>query len=51
VTHTPAVTAPPATGGGGTAGLQNGSLLVLGVVAILAAAGSFGYRRKLMKKR
>ncbi|MBV9451463.1 MAG: LPXTG cell wall anchor domain-containing protein [Streptosporangiaceae bacterium] len=51
VTTAPAVTAPPATGGGGTAGLQDGSLFALGGVAILAAAGSLGYRRKLTRKR
>ncbi|HZR53272.1 MAG TPA: LPXTG cell wall anchor domain-containing protein [Streptosporangiaceae bacterium] len=51
VTHTSSVTAPPATGGGGTAGLQDGSLFALGGVAILAAAGSFGYRRRLIRKR
>jgi hypothetical protein len=51
VTHTPAVTAPPATGGGGTAGFEDGSLLALGGAAILAAVGAFGYRRRLIRKR
>jgi hypothetical protein len=44
-TPTPVVTAAPQTGGGGTAGLQDGSLFALGGVAILAGAGSLGYRR------
>lgn len=63
VTVTETVTAPatsstsyvppaaPVTGGGGTAGLQDGLLFVLGVAAILAGAGSIVYRRRLTRRR
>jgi hypothetical protein len=51
VTPTPLLTAAPATGGGGTAGLQDGSLFALGGAAILAGAGGLGYRRWLTRKR
>ena len=44
-------TAAPVTGGGGTAGLQDGLLFVLGVAAILAGAGSIVYRRRLTRRR
>jgi len=43
--------AAPVTGGGGTAGLQDGLLYVLGVAAILAGAGSIVYRRRLTRRR
>jgi hypothetical protein len=51
VSPTPVVTGAPQTGGGGTAGLQDGGLFALGGVAILAGAGSLGYRRRLARKR
>jgi hypothetical protein len=44
-------TAAPVTGGGGTAGLQDGLLFVLGVAAILAGAGSILYRRRFTRHR
>jgi hypothetical protein len=50
-TPAPDVTAPPVTGGGGTAGFQDGLLLVLGVGAILAGAGSIAYRRRQTRDR
>ncbi|HEX5290969.1 MAG TPA: hypothetical protein VFX25_19080 [Streptosporangiaceae bacterium] len=43
------VTAAPATGGGGTAGFQDGPLLGLGAAAIVAGAGSIAYRRRVMR--
>jgi hypothetical protein len=45
------VTAAPATGGGGTAGFQDGPLFGLGAAAILAGAGSIAYRRKIIRNR
>jgi len=50
-TRTPVVTTAPETGGGGTAGLQDGTLFAIGGVAILAGAGSLGYRKRLNRKR
>jgi len=47
----PFPSAAPATGGGGTAGFQDGLLLGLGVAALLAGAGSLAYRRRLTRKR
>jgi hypothetical protein len=44
-------TAAPVTGGGGTAGLQDGLLLSLGAAAILAGVGSIIYRRRLTRHR
>jgi hypothetical protein len=44
-------TAAPITGGGGTAGLQDGILFGLGAAAILAGAGSLAYRRWLNRGR
>jgi hypothetical protein len=44
-------TAAPVTGGGGTAGLQDGLLFVLGTAAILAGAGSIIYRRRFTRHR
>src|SRR5215471_8193506 len=41
----------PATGGGGTAGFQDALLLCLGILAILAGAGSIAYRRRVMRNR
>jgi hypothetical protein len=51
VTVTPPPTAAPVTGGGGTAGLQDGVLFAIGAAAILAGVGSVIYRRKLTKDR
>lgn len=48
-THYP--TMPPSTGGGGTAGLQDGLLFAAGGAAILLGAGSLVYRRKVIKSR
>ena len=44
-------TAAPVTGGGGTAGLQDGLLFVLGAEAIVAGAGSILYRRRFTRHR
>jgi hypothetical protein len=41
----------PVTGGGGTAGLQDGLLFALGAALILAGVGSIVYRRRLTKDR
>jgi len=41
----------PATGGGGTAGLQDGVLFGIGGAAILAGIGSLAYRRRLTRTR
>lgn len=51
-THTPATypTAAPQTGGGGTAGLQDGLLFGIGGAAILAGLGSLAYRRRLARQ-
>jgi hypothetical protein len=43
--------AAPVTGGGGTAGLQDGLLFGLGAAAILVGAGSIVYRRRLTRHR
>jgi hypothetical protein len=43
--------AAPVTGGGGTAGLQDGLLFALGAALILAGVGSIVYRRRLTKDR
>jgi hypothetical protein len=41
---------PPQTGGGGTAGLQDGTLFVIGGAAILAGFGALAYRRRLRSR-
>lgn len=41
----------PVTGGGGTAGFQDGLLLAIGAAAIAAGAGSIAYRRRLTRRR
>ena len=55
ITVAPAVSkvpsAAPVTGGGGTAGLQDGLLFGLGAAAILAGTGSIIYRRRLTRDR
>ena len=43
--------AAPVTGGGGTAGLQDGLLFLLGAAAILAGAGSIVYHMWLTRRR
>ncbi|HEY0933408.1 MAG TPA: hypothetical protein VGD91_06635 [Trebonia sp.] len=43
-------TAPPETGGGGTAGLQDGVLFGGGGLAVLAGLGSLAYRRRLRRR-
>jgi hypothetical protein len=57
VTHTPVVTyttqypvAAPETGGGGTAGLQDGLLFGVGGAAVLAGLGALAYRRRVTRK-
>jgi hypothetical protein len=49
LTHTLYPTAAPQTGGGGTAGLQDGLLLGVGGAALLAGLGSLAYRRRLRR--
>jgi LPXTG-motif cell wall-anchored protein len=49
VTQVP--TAAPVTGGGGTAGFQDTLLLVAGLAAIVAGAGSIFYRRRITRGR
>ena len=57
-THTTAPTQPsatyptaaPDTGGGGTAGLQDGLLFGVGGLAVLAGLGTLSYRRRLSRK-
>jgi hypothetical protein len=61
-THTPAATptsapasstyptAAPETGGGGTAGLQDGLLFGVGGLAVFAGLGTLSYRRRLSRK-
>jgi hypothetical protein len=43
-------TAAPETGGGGTAGLQDGLLFGAGGLAVLAGFGTLAYRRRLARK-
>ena len=47
----PIPTLAPVTGGGGTAGFQDGLLLVIGAAAIAAGAGGIAYRRRLNRHR
>ena len=46
----PYPTAAPETGGGGTAGLQDGLLFGIGGAAVLAGIGFLAYRRRLARK-
>jgi hypothetical protein len=48
---TPVPTAPPATGGGGTAGLQDAVLFGIGGAALLVGSGSIVYRLRGNKQR
>jgi hypothetical protein len=48
---TPFPTAAPSTGGGGTAGLQDGLLFGLGGTAMLAGLGSLAYRRRVNRDK
>jgi LPXTG-motif cell wall-anchored protein len=50
-TDSPVPVAAPVTGGGGTAGFQDALLLVAGLAAIVAGAGSIFYRRRLNRHR
>ncbi len=53
-TPTPAASTPnaaPETGGGGTAGFQDGLLFALGAAAILLGAGALAFRRMLTRGR
>jgi hypothetical protein len=43
-------TAAPETGGGGTAGLQDGVLFGAGGMAVLVGFGTLAYRRRLSRK-
>lgn len=47
----PIPTQAPVTGGGGTAGFQDGLLVVIGAAAIAAGAGGIAYRRRLNRRR
>jgi hypothetical protein len=44
-------TSAPSTGGGGTAGLQDGLLFGIGGAAILLGVGSLAYRRRVIRSR
>jgi hypothetical protein len=46
----PFPTTAPETGGGGTAGLQDGVLFGAGGAAILAGLGTLAYRRRLSRR-
>jgi hypothetical protein len=46
-THFP--TSAPSTGGGGTAGLQHGTLFGLSAAAVALGLGFLAYRRKLTR--
>jgi hypothetical protein len=48
--HTAFPTTAPETGGGGTAGLQDGVLFGAGGVAVLVGFGTLAYRRRLSRK-
>lgn len=50
-TPSPYPTGAPATGGGGTAGLQDPMLFGIGAAAILAGAASIAYRRRFTRGR
>ena len=44
-------TGAPQTGGGGTAGLQDGLVIGLGGAAVLAGLGSLTYSKRLTRRR
>jgi hypothetical protein len=48
--HSTYPTAAPETGGGGTAGLQDGLLFGVGGLAVFAGMGSLALRRRLARK-
>ena len=53
-TPTPAASTPnaaPETGGGGTAGFQDGLLFALGAAALVLGAGTLAFRRMLTRGR
>jgi hypothetical protein len=41
----------PATGGGGTAGIPDATLFIIGGAAIVAGAGGIAYRRRATRNR
>jgi hypothetical protein len=43
--------AAPVTGGGGTAGFQDGLLFALGAAAVVVGLGGIAYRRRLTRGR
>jgi hypothetical protein len=49
--YSPYPTGAPITGGGGTAGFQDGGFAVLGGAAIVAGLGSIIYRRRITRHR
>ena|SRR5215468_1553558 len=50
-TPTPTPTVAPATGGGGTAGIQDATLFIIGGAAIVVGAGGIAYRRRITRSR
>ncbi|HXZ71027.1 MAG TPA: hypothetical protein VEH31_09200 [Streptosporangiaceae bacterium] len=44
-------TVAPNTGGGGTAGLQDATLFIIGGAAVLAGAGGIAYHRRATRSR
>jgi hypothetical protein len=48
-TSTPTVA--PATGGGGTAGIQDATLFIIGGAAVVAGAGGIAYHRRATRNR
>jgi hypothetical protein len=41
----------PATGGGGTAGIQDATLFIIGGAAVVAGAGGIAYHRRATRNR
>jgi hypothetical protein len=50
-TPTPPPHVAPATGGGGTAGIQDATLFIIGGAAVLAGAGGIAYHRRATRNR